>query len=229
MDYLPQFYNPYPETFVERASGVDGIDINQSFTFYTTNSGIIKKIYTNFENFTNVITQGKSYFEIVDPLAFQQTAAYLQNQSGFQYINFPGNTIRIKSVFLPSEAFYEKISVASIPQSVNNGKVFSLDVGLLNSSKVPWLTTDRVHSLALSYHWLNESGKMLPYDGWRTIIPYPIFAGQERNIKMTIIAPPNDGNYIMEMDLVQIGYTWFKDKGGQTTRIPIKVRSSLNN
>jgi hypothetical protein len=65
--------------------------------------------------------------------------------------------------------------------------------------------------------------KVVVLDGLRTSLPHDIRPDAEVILDTLVAAPDKTGEYILELDMVQDGVSWFKDKGGKTTRIPMKI------
>ena len=76
----------------------------------------------------------------------------------------------------------------------------------------------------LSYHWLDESGRMVVKDGLRTEIPLPVPPGGRVSVEQKVVAPEVPGRYILELDPVFETVAWFSEKnGGKTLRLPVEV------
>lgn len=73
-------------------------------------------------------------------------------------------------------------------------------------------------------HWLDATGALVQYDDGRTKIPRDVPPGETITVPLTITAPEQPGQYILEIDVVQELITWFKDKGSATLRLPITSR-----
>jgi hypothetical protein len=108
------------------------------------------------------------------------------------------------------------------PQAVA-GKAFTVATRLFNRSGQTW-RADGVARVSLSYHWLDESGKMIERDGLRTEIPLPVSPGGRVSLQQKVVAPKTPGRYILELDPVFETVAWFSEKnGGNTLRLPIEV------
>ena len=72
--------------------------------------------------------------------------------------------------------------------------------------------------------WFRNDGKSLVTntDG-RAGLLLDLWPGKAADIRLQITAPAQPGEYILEIDLVQEGVAWFKDKGSQTWRGRVKV------
>jgi hypothetical protein len=111
-----------------------------------------------------------------------------------------------------------------IPASVEAGKTFNAITRLWNRSGHPWEGAGTAR-ISLSYHWLDEGGKVVVRDGLRTPLPLPIPDGGRISVQQQIAAPPQPGKYVLELDPVFESVAWFSEKNGGTTyRVPIEVR-----
>jgi hypothetical protein len=102
-----------------------------------------------------------------------------------------------------------KITIKEYPARVTRGEPFSIDVSLGNLSKERWISLlpNPVH---LSYHWIDETGRQIVFEGIRTLIRYPLFPDETRQFTVDIIAPEKCGDYVLQITLVQEGCFWFE-------------------
>ncbi|MDD1700436.1 MAG: methyltransferase domain-containing protein [Methanoregula sp.] len=102
-----------------------------------------------------------------------------------------------------------KISCGSYPANVAPHEHFSVEITIDNLSDERWvsLPPNPVH---LAYHWLDEKREIIVFDGMRTVIRYPLLPGEKRTFSIDVIAPPRDGNNILQVTLVQEGCFWFE-------------------
>jgi hypothetical protein len=109
------------------------------------------------------------------------------------------------------------------PTQARAGETFTVLTRLFNRSRHPW-TADGAARVNLSYHWLDESGKMIEKDGERTAMPWPVPPGGRVSVKQTVKAPETPGRYILELDPVFETVSWFSEKnGGRTLRVPVEI------
>jgi hypothetical protein len=57
----------------------------------------------------------------------------------------------------------------------------------------------------------------------RTELTHDLKPGEEIALSITVTAPAEPGDYLLELDMVQEHVAWFKDKGSPTCRVPVHV------
>lgn len=83
---------------------------------------------------------------------------------------------------------------------------------------------DGKFAIFVSYHWLTEKGEAVIWDNTRSPLPGELKPGEEVSVSINVAAPKNPGTYILEVDVVQEGVTWFRDKGVKPLHYKIAVR-----
>jgi len=78
--------------------------------------------------------------------------------------------------------------------------------------------------ITVSNGWLDANGSLVDNTDGKNVLPHDLWPGEEAVVPLKITAPPAAGDYILEIDLVQEGITWFKDRGSQPFRTRIKVQ-----
>jgi hypothetical protein len=102
-----------------------------------------------------------------------------------------------------------------------HGKKVVLDVDVENVS--PEATPSGKGVFGMSYHLLSDSAGVLKHDNDRTWILKPLDPGERRRIPVTVTAPEDRGQYIVEVDLVWENVMWFKDIGNPTATVKLLV------
>jgi hypothetical protein len=85
----------------------------------------------------------------------------------------------------------------TLPVSVTNGGTTTWQPGAFN----------------VSYHLYTQSGAVLVWDGLRTALPSSIAPGQAATLDLIVRMPANAGSYLLRVDLVQEGVSWFSSQG----------------
>jgi SAM-dependent methyltransferase len=98
------------------------------------------------------------------------------------------------------------------PTEAKAGEEFRATVGIVNAGWDQW-RSDGDHPVHVSYHWLKANGGMFEFDGVRTDLARPLGPGESCEVAATIRAPGAAGDYILAIDLVKEGVTWFSEAG----------------
>jgi hypothetical protein len=75
----------------------------------------------------------------------------------------------------------------------------------------------------LGYHWTSASGASVVWDGARTPIGADLLAGQSVTVNAAVTAPTTGGSYVLKLDLVQEGVSWFSVKGAGTGNLSVNM------
>jgi 4-amino-4-deoxy-L-arabinose transferase-like glycosyltransferase len=127
---------------------------------------------------------------------------------------------------LPDADFRASLRVASAPSVVKAGEQFSLQVSVKNEGNSVWLAQDRTGAplqVSLGNHWLNREGRLIVYDDGRNPLLADIKPGEEVELLLTVNAPNSPGEYLIELDMLQEGVSWFALRGSPTVRLQVKV------
>ena len=110
------------------------------------------------------------------------------------------------------------------PLSVSSACEFRAQVRFRNRSYRPFSSFSGENPDFLSYHWLNARGAMVQSDGLRTPLVRIVLPGETCSAEMKILSPENPGKYILAIDFVQEGKTWFSDAGNPSLRVRVSVK-----
>lgn len=127
---------------------------------------------------------------------------------------------------LPAEGFRAELSVAARMSSLRAKKQSAIVVRIKNGSTVTWLARERggsPHQVSLGNHWLDPSGKTLINDDGRSALLRDLKPGETTELPLTVNAP-GPGSYILELDMLQEGVSWFGLRGSPTVWLPVEVR-----
>jgi hypothetical protein len=90
------------------------------------------------------------------------------------------------------------------------GQTVVLPVRVLNQSPIAF--QKGLSPFGLSYHLLRDDGTLVQFDNKRSFFWNPLGPGEERIIPLQVQAPDKSGVYLLEIDIVWEGVTWFKAK-----------------
>jgi hypothetical protein len=77
--------------------------------------------------------------------------------------------------------------------------------------------------IAASYHWLDERGNAIVWDGIRTALPDTISPGERAELGISVRAPIPPGRYHFALDLVAEHRAWFGELGGDSPQAEVEV------
>ena len=127
---------------------------------------------------------------------------------------------------LRADAFRAHLTIEPHSLSADSGKQISLDVTVENRSRHAWpsLPDARGHcQITVANHWLYEDGEVMQRDDGRCPLPFDVQPGARASAMLVVTAPPADGFYVLELDLVQEDVAWFAERGSSVLRVPVAV------
>ncbi|MBM3699529.1 MAG: hypothetical protein FJW68_01255 [Actinobacteria bacterium] len=107
--------------------------------------------------------------------------------------------------------------VENIDESMLQNSTYNYKIIVKNTGNITWQKQEP-ESFYLSYHWLDfETKKTVQFEGKRSRIPVETVApGQEVEIDFKVLSPDRPGKYILQIDMVHEGKTWFSYQGVPT-------------
>ncbi|MDP9320315.1 MAG: N-acetylmuramoyl-L-alanine amidase [Chloroflexota bacterium] len=75
----------------------------------------------------------------------------------------------------------------------------------------------------LSYHWYDQTGKLVVWEGLRTRLAADLRPGQAVLLQAQVQSPPDGGTYQLRFDLVLEGVSWFSVRGTATGNVTAAV------
>jgi riboflavin transporter FmnP len=120
-----------------------------------------------------------------------------------------------------------KISVAQPLAVMKAGAKEGLQVRVKNVGNVVWQARAPqgwMNIVTLGDRWLtaDENGVVNDLDS-RAVLPHDLKPGEEAELTLTLTAPQVPGDYVLELDMVHEGVTWFYEQGSRTLRWHVKV------
>jgi hypothetical protein len=106
--------------------------------------------------------------------------------------------------------------------SMRPGQVGIVSVRVTNDAPNTWAPTAE-SGIALGNHWLASTGELLVWADGRTSLHEPVPPGGIMALDLQVRAPSDAGDYLLEIDLVEEGVTWFKEKGSPTAVVRVTV------
>ena len=97
---------------------------------------------------------------------------------------------------------------------VRAGAPADASVDLENAGTVAWRTRGE-EGVLLAYHWLDDRGNPIVWDGRRTPLPRAVEPGERLRIALALRGPIPPGRYRLAVDLVEEFRFWFADVGNR--------------
>jgi hypothetical protein len=124
---------------------------------------------------------------------------------------------------VPASAYRVAIEPVGAAPSLAPGEARRLPfrVANLGTEQWPW-DLDRLPEIRVAYRWLRADGSEHTPDGQRTPFPRTVYPGDRVLVPVEVVAPPDPGAYLLEVDVVHERVRWF----GQACRVPVAVEPS---
>ncbi|MDT7689394.1 MAG: hypothetical protein QOE46_2153 [Acidobacteriota bacterium] len=127
---------------------------------------------------------------------------------------------------LREEDFRAELRIVEVPARIAAKASAKIRVAVRNMSSVVWRARERglsPYQLSAANHWFDASGLLVTNDDGRGALPRDLTPGEETEITFNVNAPRRPGDYLLELDMLQEGVSWFALKGSKTLRVPVKV------
>lgn len=89
-------------------------------------------------------------------------------------------------------------------------------IELENAGAAPW------HEVLAAYHWLDDLGNAIHWDGIRTPVP-PLVPGERATLDLDVEAPALPGNHRLAFDLVIEHRWWLSEIGNEMLVVDVRV------
>ncbi|HEY8027976.1 MAG TPA: hypothetical protein VIE38_00560 [Gaiellaceae bacterium] len=86
-------------------------------------------------------------------------------------------------------------------------------VELENAGSAPWRTRGPSEGIFLAYHWLDERGNAIVWDGIRTALVHEVEPGATLRQEIAVRGPIPPGRYRLAVDLVEENRFWLAELG----------------
>ena len=123
---------------------------------------------------------------------------------------------------VPSSAHRARFEVRDPVGDLQVGERRSVLVRMENTGTETWPWGDRRPLIRLAHRWLDPADGTVRHDAARTRLSADVRPGRVALQKMLIVAPDEPGHYLLDLDLVHEGVTWF----GAGPRLPVTVHAA---
>jgi hypothetical protein len=100
-------------------------------------------------------------------------------------------------------------------------------VVLRNEGTAAWRSR-RESGVQLSYHWLDDRGNAIVWDGPRVAFERPVAPGEEVEVETLLRAPQPPGRYRLAFDLVEEFRFWFAEVGSTPLVLDVVVAPRID-
>jgi hypothetical protein len=100
-------------------------------------------------------------------------------------------------------------------------------VALRNAGTATWRSR-RESGVQLSYHWLDDRGNAIVWDGPRVDFERPVAPGEEVEVETLVRAPQPPGRYRLAFDLVEEYRFWFAEVGSSPLELEVEVAPRIS-
>ncbi|HEV3403178.1 MAG TPA: hypothetical protein VG073_02755 [Gaiellaceae bacterium] len=104
-------------------------------------------------------------------------------------------------------------------EPVHAGELGRARAELENAGSAAW----RPGRVRLSYHWLDDHGNPILWDGLRTELERRVEPGESVQAALRLRGPIPPGRYALAFDLVEEGRFWFAEVGNETPTLAVEV------
>ncbi|WP_040590498.1 Wzt carbohydrate-binding domain-containing protein [Methylobacter marinus] len=123
----------------------------------------------------------------------------------------------------PLTDFSATIHLLGKIEQMEPNEILALEVEVCNNSTQTWGATG-LRAVRVSYHWLDNFGQILVFDGERTQLSHSVQSNERMRLWATVKAPSIPGNYVLALTLVQENVAWFDQMGCAAQTVHICVR-----
>jgi hypothetical protein len=102
------------------------------------------------------------------------------------------------------------------------GALFAATVELENAGTLAW-ASDGMWGIQVAYHWLDDRGNPIVWDGLRTQLAAPVAPGGSARLRLGVRAPMPPGRYRLAIDLIDEGRHWFAELGNEPLERDVEV------
>ena len=110
---------------------------------------------------------------------------------------------------------------------VRAGAPASARVAIENAGSAPW-PPEGPHRVCLAYHWLDELGNPIVWDGLWTALPRRVEPGERVETHLDVRGPIPPGRYRFAFDLVADDRLWLSEVGNEALTREVEVESRIS-
>jgi len=109
-----------------------------------------------------------------------------------------------------------------IPAVGASGTIATIPVLITNTGNFSWPAVG-AFPIDLSYHWMDQSGSTVVWDGLRTKLAADVLPGGTASLQARVQYPAGTSTYTLRFDMVEEGVSWFSGKDVRTFDRAVQV------
>lgn len=125
-----------------------------------------------------------------------------------------------------AEGLASEVTAAIVTAPAIEGQPIIVETTVTNRGTAVWLPSDApIGGVAIGAHLHDAAGKLITFDlHWERLTdpPREIVPGETVSVRMSLPAQPA-GRYLLEIDCVSAGVSWFAQLGSQPARLTVDV------
>ncbi len=129
-----------------------------------------------------------------------------------------------KSAILTSQGYQAEIKAPDFLSTKIEEKI-AITLTIKNISPETWEKTEK-SGIRIGNHWRDTAGNIVKWSDGRVNLEQDLESQQEIKSELEVTAPEKEGKYLLEIDLVEEGITWFKYKGSKPANIVVKIEQN---
>jgi hypothetical protein len=140
----------------------------------------------------------------------------------------PAATAKSSAVEVQSDPAYRaEIAAAAQPEVMSPGAKVVLNLKVRNRGNTVWrsrVPEGWMNVVTAGDRWLTADGVGIVNEmDSRAALPHDVQPGAEVELTLTVTAPQAPGDYVLEIDMVHEGVTWFYQRGSHTLRWSVHI------
>lgn len=143
-------------------------------------------------------------------------------QEGVVWLGARGNASLEVAVDVAALDYKTRFESTQGPETMATGVTYTVTAVVRNLGEVP-VPKGGHRPVMVGYHWLDERGGIVLWDSPRVELPDDIAPGESVEVSLEVTPPKRAGQYVLALDLVREGDTWYSQHGAAPGRLAIRV------
>jgi hypothetical protein len=112
----------------------------------------------------------------------------------------------------------------NVPPDMLAGQTYRVRLLVRNTGRLHWTTEGGPNPVTIGYDWFTPQGqRQLDFEEKRTPLSSDVSTDQEIGLDIQIATPRTPGTYLLRLDLVHEGVTWFSQQDSQPLIVQVMV------